>query len=134
MVTNFAQKHLWALTLTAEQKSHGLNIPQTPLTPVDLPPVMKRLNNVFLVNPFDMTYDADGVPIVTDASENGVAKQNPNGTTRFFHRFERLPNLVKPTDPIEAVPTEIERIFRETQENEYYVVLFGGCPYPADSG
>ena len=35
----------------------------------------------------------------------------------------------KETDPIEAVPTGIIRV-----GEEYYVTLFGGCPYPDGSG
>ncbi|MBV7336622.1 ScyD/ScyE family protein [Chloroflexi bacterium TSY] len=133
-VGNFAQQHLWALTLTHEEQKNGIELPSIPLSPDQLTPVMTRLNNVFLVNPFDMTYDANGVPVVADASENGVAKQNPDGTTRFFHRFEQLPNPQRPSNPIEAVPTGIERVSSGTQENEYYVALFGGCPYPVGSG
>ncbi|MEZ4680063.1 MAG: ScyD/ScyE family protein [Caldilineaceae bacterium] len=121
----FGQDALW--TYVAELP---LPVPAEPLTPNQLTRTMLPLNNVRLVNPFAMTYAADGRPvIVTDASGNGVATTNPDGTTRFIHRFELLPNPQRPTDPIEAVPTGIERI-----GDEYYVTLFGGCPYPAQSG
>ncbi|MCB0183016.1 MAG: VCBS repeat-containing protein, partial [Caldilineaceae bacterium] len=40
-----------------------------------------------------------------------------------------LANPLRPSDPIEAVPTGIERV-----GDEYYVTLFGGCPYPEKSG
>ncbi len=90
---------------------------------------MQRLNNVMVVNPYDMAFDEAGAPVVSDATGNGVAKENPDGTTRFIHRFDRLPNPDKETDPIEAVPTGILRM-----GDEYYVTLLGGCPYPDESG
>jgi cytochrome c peroxidase len=128
-VGNFGAGHVWTLPLSAEEQAAGLALPDTPYVPDDLGKAMLRLNNVMVVNPFDMTFDADGVPVVSDATGNGVAKENPDGTTRFIHRFDRLPNPDKETDPIEAVPTGIVRM-----GEEYYVTLFGGCPYPDRSG
>ena len=124
---NFGQGHLWTLPLASGE----LTLPETALTPDQLTPAMVRLNNVFLVNPFDITFDAAGVPVVSDASSNGVAKENPDGTTRFFHRFARLPDPSADSEniTIDPVPTGISRI-----GNEYYVTLTGGCPYPASSG
>ena len=101
----------------------------TPLGPEDLAPVMEPLNNVTLTNPFDIAFDAEGVPVVTDASENGVATQNPDGTTVFFHRFDSLPDTSNPDLLINAVPTGIARL-----GDEYLVTLTGGCPYPPASG
>ena len=126
---HFGQGHLWTLPLTPEQQAQGLELPATALTQDRLTPEMIPLNNVWLINPFDITFDATGVPVVTDASGNGVAKENPDGTTRFIHRFADLPNPVKPTYPIEAVPTGITRV-----GDEYYVTLTGGCPYPEGGG
>ena len=133
-IGNFNQEHLWALRLTPEQIASGLALPEVVLTPDQLDVAMTKLNNVRLVNPFDMTYDVDGIPVVSDASENGVAKQNPDGTTRFIHRFDSIPNPVQETDPVEAVPTGITRVPRDDGGNEYYVTLFSGCPYPANGG
>ncbi|MBI3957889.1 MAG: ScyD/ScyE family protein, partial [Chloroflexi bacterium] len=127
---NFGQGHLWALDLTPEQQASGFPLPDTPLSPADLRPVMGRLNNVLLVNPFDLTFDSDGRPVVTDASANGVAVETANGKTRFFHRFAPLPNPAQPADTIEAVPTGIERL----HDDEFLVTLTGGCPYPAGGG
>ena len=98
---------------------------------------MDRLNNVLVVNPFDIAFDPEGVPVVTDSTGNGVAKENPDGTTRFIQRFDQLPNPIRESDPIEAVPTGIQRISDEVdgeQRHEYYVTLTGGCPYPHGSG
>jgi DNA-binding beta-propeller fold protein YncE len=124
---NFGQGHLWTLPLNLE----GLTLPETALTPDQLTPAMNRLNNVFLINPFDITFDSEGVPVVSDASGNGVAKENPDGTTRFIHRFARLPDPTADSEnvTIDPVPTGITRI-----GNEYYVTLTGGCPYPAGGG
>lgn len=130
-IGNFSQGHLWTLPLSPEQQQNGLKIPGAPLSTNDLTPAMQRLNNVFLTNPFDIAFDPNGVPVVTDASGNGVAKENPNGATRFIHRFAPLPNPSAGSDrvTIEAVPTGITRVGRE-----YYVTLTGGCPYPQGGG
>jgi hypothetical protein len=96
---NFGQGHLWTLPLTPEQQK-GLSLPEMPLTTEQLTPEMLPLNNVQLTNPFDITFDEAGTPVVSDASQNGVAKENANGTTRFIHRFEKLPNPLNATDPV----------------------------------
>jgi hypothetical protein len=129
-VANFGQGHLWTVPLTDEQQAQGFAIPEQPLTPADLQPTMMPFNNVFLLNPFDMTFTDDGTPVVSDASANGVAVMTADGRTRFFHRFDNLPNPVLPTDSIEAVPTGIER----SGESEFLVTLTGGCPYPEGGG
>ncbi len=128
---NFGQGHLWVLQLTAEQQTNGLQHPTTPLTIDDLTPAMVRLNNVLLTNPFDLAFDTNDRPVVTDASGNGVATENENGTTRFLHRFDPLPDPSSDSDrvTIDPVPTGITRV-----QDEYYVTLTGGCPYPAKSG
>ncbi|RME65365.1 MAG: ScyD/ScyE family protein, partial [Caldilineae bacterium] len=133
-VGNFGAGHLWVLPLTPEQQKNGLTLPAAPFTADDLDVAMERLNNVMLVNPFDMTFDPQGVPVVTDASGNGVAKETPDGKTRFFHRFAELPNPDKPWDPIEAVPTGILRVDNPDGSREYLVTLTGGCPYPEGAG
>lgn len=128
-IGHFGQGHLWTRTLSAKERSGGLELPAVPLTQTDLTPAMRRLNNVFLVNPFDIVFDRDGAPVVTDASGNGVAKETAEGTVRFFHRFDQLANPVAPSDPIEAVPTGMARV-----GDEYYVALTGGCPFPPGAG
>ncbi len=128
-IGNFGVGHLWTYALSEEEQANGIRLPEQALTTDDLGVAMERLNNVLVVNPFDITFDDEGVPVVTDSTGNGVAKENPDGTTRFIQRFDRLPNPVRETDPIEAVPTGISRI-----GDEYYVTLTGGCPYPDGSG
>ncbi|MGB5051013.1 MAG: ScyD/ScyE family protein, partial [Caldilineaceae bacterium] len=129
-VGNFGQGHLWVLDLTPEQQIDGFALPDLPLTPDDLRPAMERLNNVMLVNPFDLRFDDDGRPVVADASANGLAVETSDGRTRFFHRFTALPNPVSPADPIDPVPTGIEKL----GSDEFLVTLTGGCPYPAGGG
>ncbi|MEM7031866.1 MAG: ScyD/ScyE family protein [Chloroflexota bacterium] len=126
-IGHFNDEHL--LTLPLEPDS--LRVPPTPYSPDQLEQAVTRLNNVFLINPFDITFDAQGIPVITDASANGIATENPNGTARFIHRFERLPNLQTDTeaDSIDAVPTGITRV-----GDRYYVTLTGGCPYPEEGG
>ena len=125
---NFGEGHLWTLDLPAD----GVDIPDepyTPETPETLGVAMEAMNRVTLTNPFDMTFDAAGQPVVSDASENGLAKPLPNGKTRFFHRFDPLTDPTNPELTVDPVPTGIERV-----GDEYYVTLTGGCPYPAGAG
>ena len=102
-------------------------MPERPFTAADLGERMTRLNAVQLANPFDMTFSAAGVPVVSDATGNGVAKETSTGQTTFFHRFDRI--KMDDGSDIEAVPTGIERV-----GDEYLVTLTGGCPYPPESG
>jgi cytochrome c peroxidase len=125
-VGNFGAGHLWTLPLIPGEP---LKLPDEPYTPEQLGMAMEPLNNVMLTNPFDLTFDADGVPVVSDASGNGVAKENPDGTTRFIHRFAPLPNTNNDNVSIDPVPTGITRVGAE-----YVVTLLGGCPYPPESG
>ena len=123
-LSHFNLGHLLTLPTAA-----ALTVPEFPFNLADLGNTMLPFNAVQLANPFDLTFDADGVPVVSDATENGVAKQTDDERTRFFHRFDSLPNTVKESDRIDAVPTGIERV-----GDEYLVTLTGGCPYPAGSG
>lgn len=123
-VGNFGAGHLWTMPLMLP-----IELPETPYTPDDLGITMEPLNRVALLNPFAMTFDPLGIPVVSDASNNGVAKENTDGTTRFIHRFDPLIDPQNERLTIDPVPTGIERI-----GDEYYVTLFGGCPYPANSG
>jgi hypothetical protein len=116
------------LTLTIDP-DRPLLLPATPLGPEDLQLTMTPLNNVRLVNAFSMTFDRTGIPVVSDASENGVAKETAEGEVRFIHRFSELADPANELIKIDAVPTGITRVGAE-----YYVALFGGCPYPEGSG
>ncbi len=124
-VGSFDAGHLW----TAPLGDQPPQLPAEPLRPEQLGQAMEPLNNVRLMNPFDLTFDRQGSPVVTDASGNGVAKENEDGTTHFFHRFDELVNPENEKITIEAVPTGIEKV-----NAEYYVTLTGGCPYPAGGG
>ena len=124
-IGNFGAGHLWALPVPAIPQT----LPNEPYTPADLEQRMLPLNNVRMVNPFDITFSADGRPVITDSTGDGVAIENPDGSTHFFHRFDQL---IDPTNEklfISPVPTGIERI-----GDEYYVTLLGGCPFPDGGG
>lgn len=123
---NFGAGHLWTLPLTPGE---SLSLPEQPYTPEQLGKAMEPLRNVKLANPFDITFDPQGVPVVSDATGNGVAIETPEGTTRFFHRFGDLPDPENENLTIAPVPTGITRV-----GSEYFVTLFGGCPYPPESG
>jgi len=100
-----------------------------PLGPEDLGRTMLPLLEVRVVNPFDIAFDSNGAPVVTDASENGVATMNAQERTVFTHRFGELTDPQQESLKVDAVPTGITRV-----DDEYYVTLFSGCPYPAGSG
>ncbi len=102
---------------------------QPALGPNDLGTAMVALNEVRLINPFDITFDEAARPVVSDASENGVAVETDDGNARFIHRFAELTDPNSESLRIDAVPTGITRI-----GDEYFVTLTGGCPYPAGVG
>jgi len=132
---NFGADHLWALPISSFSDAAGnARIPATPFQPDELGQIMPPLNNVRLTNAFAMTYDVEGNPIVSDASQNGIASTNADGTTRFFHRFEPISVPADAEQTIDAVPTGIARVRSASGTDEYLVTLFGGCPYPANSG
>jgi len=95
----------------------------------DLTETMTPLNEVRLTNPFDLAFFADGSPVVSDASQNGIATTNPDGTTRFIHRFGELTDPNDSNVRIDAVPTGITRL-----DDKLLVTLTGGCPFPLGSG
>ncbi|MCP3974495.1 MAG: ScyD/ScyE family protein [bacterium] len=127
-VAHFASQALLTLPIPPD----GLK-PETKAAPAltlsDLTPTMTPLREVALLNPFDIAFDEAGRPVVTDASANGVATVNNDGTTTFTHRISELEDPGKPTLKIDPVPTGITRV-----GDEYYVTLTGGCPYPQGSG
>ncbi|MDQ7026730.1 MAG: ScyD/ScyE family protein [Anaerolineae bacterium] len=123
-IGNFNAQHLWTLPV-----SEALILPETPFMPDELGVAMERLNNVAVINPFDITFAENNSPVVTDASGNGVAIEMANGTTRFIHRFAPLINPDNADITIDPVPTGITRV-----GDEFYVTLFGGCPYPSQGG
>lgn len=125
-IGNFNQQHLWTLPL-----AQALELPPEALTTAALTPTMRPLNQVMVINPFDLAFAPDGRPVVTDATGDGVATRNPDDTTRFIHRFARYPdptaNDARVT--LSPVPTGIARV-----GDEYYVTLTGGCPFPPGGG
>ncbi len=128
--SHFNSGRLLTLPLADHWQGTIFTLPDTPYTPEALGETMTPLNQVQLINPFDLVFDETGEPIVSDASQNGVARRTAVGQTQFFHRFAPLPN---PSDQgkvtIDPVPTGITRL-----GDEYLVTLTGGCPYPAQSG
>ncbi len=121
-IGNFGAGHLWTYPVD------DLIRVTTPLGLADLGQAMQALNSVRLTNPFDVTFDIQGRPVVADASGNGVATETDDGATRFIHRFGPIDDPASPLE-IDPVPTGIERV-----GNEYLVTLTGGCPYPDATG
>ncbi len=125
-VGNFGSGQLWTLPLS---QTEPLTLPSEPFTPEQLGMVMEPLNNVKIANPFDITFDKHGAPVVTDPGGSGVAGQNIDGTITFFHRVNGLVNPDNKNLLIDPMPTGLTRI-----RSEYYVTLFGDCPYPPGVG
>jgi cytochrome c peroxidase len=123
-VGSFNAGHLWTLPI-----EKALTLPEDVITPDDLGTTMQPLNAVRLLNPFDITYSASGIPVVSDSSSNTIATQNSDGVVDFIHRFDPLPNPDNRETTIDPVPTGITRV-----DDEYYVTLFGGCPFPEQGG
>ena len=127
-VAHFGAGRLFTFSIPAD----GFE-PATKDTPAmtldDLGETMVPLNEVTLTNPFDIAFDTAGAPVVSDASQNGVATVTPDGLTVFTHRIGSLQDPKQPSIAIDPVPTGITRV-----DDEFFVTLTGGCPYPADSG
>lgn len=121
---SFNAGHLWTLPVAS-----ALSLPETPFTPDDLGVAMSPFNATQIFNPFDITFDINEIPVISDATSNGIATENEDGTVRFIHRFERLTNPDNEETTIDPVPTGITRV-----GEEYYVTLFGGCPFPEQGG
>ena len=107
--------------------NNGLTLPETPYLLDDLGQTMLPLNAVQLRNPFDLVFDENGRPVVSDATENGVAMMTESGQTRFFHRFDRLVNPGDGKPNIDPVPTGIERV-----GDEFYVTFNQRLPLPSN--
>jgi cytochrome c peroxidase len=121
---NFNAGHLWTLPADLAQA-----LPEKAYTLDDLGIAMSPNNAVQIYNPFDITFDAQGTPVITDSTTNSVAMENDEGLVNFIHRFQKMPNPENPDTQIDPVPTGITRV-----GDEYYVTLLGGCPFPDGSG
>lgn len=123
-IGNFNASHLWTMPLNG-----NLKLPAEALTTDDLGTAMAPQVIDQLINPFDITFDDGGSPIVTDASMNGVARQTAEDKTHFIYIFSRLLDPTNDESTIDAVPTGIARL-----DDEYLVTLTGGCPFPIGGG
>jgi hypothetical protein len=124
-IGHFNATHLWTMPLT----DGPLALPDVPLTTAEMGTAMSPQIIDQLVNPFDIAFDNAGLPLVTDASMNGVARPTAEGKTHFIYLFSRLPDPGGDGRTIDAVPTGIARL-----EDEYLVTLTGGCPFPPGGG
>ena len=104
-------------------------LPDKPFTPRDLALRQSERGNVFLLHPFDIAFDREGAPLVTDAAGNGLLIENADGSLRYLRRFAALDNPQKAGGRLEALPTGLARY-----NDAIYVTLFGGCPHVSNSG
>jgi cytochrome c peroxidase len=123
-IGSFNAGHLWTLSVELAQ-----SLPDKAFTPDNLGEAMQPLNASQIMNPFDIAFDNNGIPVISDSTSNAIATENADGTVRFIHRFQRLPNPDNEQTTIDPVPTGIARV-----DDEYYVTLFGGCPFPERGG
>ena len=107
-VGNFGAGHLWTAPL------ESLLAGSEPYTLADLGRTMGPLNSVTLTNPFDMTFDLFGRPVVSDASQNGVAIETDDGATRFIHRFDQLEDPARPSKSTRFPPGSIGSVTSTT--------------------
>jgi hypothetical protein len=125
-IGHFNANHLWTMALDT---NGSFALPGEPLTTALLDTAVSPQIIDKLINPFDIAFDDAGLPVVTDASMNGVARQTAEGKTHFIQLFTRLPDPTEDGGTIDAVPTGIARL-----GDEYLVTLTGGCPFPAGGG
>ena len=104
-------------------------LPDRPFSPRDLQLRQAGRGNVFLLHPFDIAFDSQGAPVVTDAGGNGLVAENADGSLQYWQRFAALDNPLHGGGRLEALPTGLAR-----QDDAFYVTLFGGCPHVANSG
>ena len=96
------------------------------------PQVLRRrqlkAGGLFLLHPFDIAFDADGTPVVTDAAGNGLVGESGGGL-HYRHRFAALDNPLEDGGRLEALPTGLAR-----HEDAFYAALLGGCPHVENGG
>ena len=113
-------------TLAAGQAAE---LPEMPFLPHELGSAMAGMNNVFFLHPFDITFDAAGSPLVSDALSNSLVIAGEHDARQLFHQFGDLDMPNHPKGRLEAVPRGLTRL-----GDDYYVALFGGCPHAVNSG
>ena len=104
-------------------------LPASAFVPDDLARRQAGRGSVFLLQPFDIAFDANGAPLATDAAGNGLVVENADGSIRYWHRFAALENPDHGGGRLDALPTGLAR-----KGDSYYVTLFGGCPHVPNSG
>ncbi len=109
--------------------SRAMQLPAEPFTPQDLHSRQFQRGNVFLLHPFDIAFDEDGKPLVTDAAGNGLVSEDEGGALQHAHRFARLDNPRVDGGRLDALPTGLTRLGDRT-----LVALLGGCPHVQNSG
>ncbi len=104
-------------------------LPAVAYGPADLMRRQARRGNVFLLQPFDIAFDAAGAPAITDAAGGGLVVEGEDGAIQYAHRFAALENPAHAGGRLDALPTGLAR-----KGDSFYVTLFGGCPHVANSG
>lgn len=104
-------------------------LPDQPFGPLDLRRRQAERGSVFFLHPFDIAFDGQGAPVVTDAAGNGLVIENADGSLRYLRRFAALDNPQHGGGRLEALPTGLAR-----HQDAFYATLFAGCPHVANSG
>ena len=109
--------------------AQAARLPAEPFTPLDLQPRQAERARVFLLQPFDIAFDAAGAPLISDAAGNGLLREDDDGSLHYVHHFARLGNPRLPSGRLDALPTGLTR-----DANATVVALLGGCPHVQNSG
>ncbi len=124
IIIGFAGAQFYSLPSAAAK-----TLPDQPLSPLDLQRRQAERGSVFLLHPFDISFDDAGMPVASDAAGNGLVAEKANGSLGYAHRFPALDDPNHSGGRLEALPTGLAR-----HEDEFYVALFGGCPHVRYSG
>lgn len=124
IIIGFAGSQFHSLPIAAASR-----LPDEPLSPLDLQRRQAGRGIIFLLHPFDISFDAAGMPVATDAAGNGLVREEADGRLGHLHRFPALDDPNHAGGRLEALPTGLAR-----HDGEFYVTLLGGCPHARYSG
>ena len=84
IIIGFAGSQFHSLPSAAARR-----LPDAPLSPLDLQRRQAERGSIFLLHPFDISFDDAGAPVATDAAGNGLVGERADGSLGHLHRFPR---------------------------------------------
>ncbi len=104
-------------------------LPAEAFSLADMQRRQSQRGGLFFLHPFDIAFDAAGMPLVSDAAGNGLVIEDGAGEIRYLHRFAALDNPQESGGRLEALPTGLAR-----HGDSLYATLLGGCPHVENGG